>query len=102
MAFGDLISLLLCLILAGGLGILSQRILGFKMGGLFVSIFIGFVGAILGREMVGWFHLHEWVQLTIAGRTFPVTWCFIGALLATLIVGWIARKRGKRDEKKSV
>jgi len=29
MNFGDLISLLLCLILAGGLGILSQRILGF-------------------------------------------------------------------------
>ncbi len=100
MAFGDIISLLLCLILAGGLGVLSQRILGFKMGGLFVSIFIGFVGAILGREMVGWFNLPEWVHLTIAGRSFPVIWCFIGALLATLIVGWIARQSGRKDKKK--
>ena len=47
MHFGDFISLLLCLILAAGLGILSQRILGFKLGGLFVSIFIGFIGAVV-------------------------------------------------------
>lgn len=99
MTYGDLISLLLCLILAAGLGILSQRILGFKMGGLFVSIFIGFVGALLGREMVGWFRLPEWVHLSIAGRTFPVIWCFIGALLATLIVGAIA-KSSKGDKRK--
>lgn len=100
MAFGDLISLLLCLILAGGLGILSQRILGFKMGGLFVSVFIGFVGAILGREMVGWFHLPEWIHLTIAGRSFPVMWCFIGALISTLVVGWIARQSSRKDKGK--
>ena len=99
MTFGDFISLLLCLILAGGLGILSQRILGFKMGGLLVSIFIGFVGAILGREMVGWFHLPEWVHLTIGGRSFPLMWCFIGALIATLIVGMIARQGRTRDKR---
>jgi uncharacterized membrane protein YeaQ/YmgE (transglycosylase-associated protein family) len=99
MTFGDLISLLLCLVLAGGLGILSQRILGFKMGGLLVSIFIGFVGAILGREMVGWFHLPEWVHLTIAGRSFPLMWCFIGALIATLVVGAIARQGKTRDKR---
>jgi len=100
MTIGDFISLLLCLILAGGLGILSQRILGFKMGGLLVSIFIGFVGAILGREMYGWFNLPEWIHLTVAGRSFPVMWCFIGALLSTLIVGVIARRAGKREKRK--
>ena len=99
MHFGDLISLLLCLILAAGLGILSQRILGFKMGGLLVSIFIGFMGALLGREMVGWFHLPEWIYLTVAGRSFPVIWCTIGALIATAIVGAIAR-RSKREKGK--
>lgn len=100
MHFGDLISLLLCLVLAGGLGVLSQRILGFKMGGLLVSIFIGFVGAILGREMVGWFGLPEWVHLSIGGRSFPVMWCFIGALISTLIVGWIARHSGGKNKGK--
>jgi uncharacterized membrane protein YeaQ/YmgE (transglycosylase-associated protein family) len=100
MDFGDLISLLLCLILAGGLGILSQRILGFKMGGLFVSIFIGFVGALLGRELYHRFSLPEWLKLTIGSQTYPVMWCFIGALISTLIVGWIARQSGKRDRKK--
>ncbi|HLY08884.1 MAG TPA: hypothetical protein VKW04_06180 [Planctomycetota bacterium] len=99
MTFGDFISLLLCLIMAGGLGILSQRILGFKIGGLFVSIFIGFVGAILGREMVGWFHLPEWIHLTIDGRSFPVMWCFIGSLIATAVVGMIARRGAKREKR---
>ena len=76
-------ALLLCLILAAGLGILSQRILGFKMGGLLVSIFIGFIGAVLGRELVYWFHLPTWgIELHIAGRSFPVIWCTIGGLLA--------------------
>ena len=100
MNFGDFISLLLCLIMAAGMGLLSQRILGFKLGGLFVSIFIGFVGAILGREMVGWFHLHEPVHLDIEGRSFPVIWCFIGSLIATGVVGMIARSSAKRDKRK--
>jgi uncharacterized membrane protein YeaQ/YmgE (transglycosylase-associated protein family) len=100
MHFGDFISLLLCLILAGALGILSQRILGFKLGGLFVSIFIGFIGAVLGREMVHWFGLPEWIHLTIAGRTFPVFWCTVGALISTFIVGMIARGSSKREKRK--
>jgi uncharacterized membrane protein YeaQ/YmgE (transglycosylase-associated protein family) len=100
MTFGDFISLLLCLILAGGLGILSQRILGFKLGGLFVSIFIGFIGAVLGREMVHWFGLPEWIHLTIDGRSFPVIWCTVGALISTAVVGMIARRSSKREKRK--
>lgn len=100
MHFGDLISLLLCLILAAGLGILSQRILGFKLGGLFVSIFIGFIGAVLGRELVHWFHLPDWIHVDVAGRRFPVVWCTVGALIATLIFGSIARGRSKREKGK--
>lgn len=99
MTLGDFISLLLCLILAGGLGILSQRILGFKIGGLFVSILIGFVGALVGRELYRAFSLPEVLRLEIDGRPFPVTWCFVGSLLATLIFGWFA-KRGLRKEKR--
>jgi len=100
MHFGDLISLLLCLILSAVLGILSQRILGFKMGGLLVSIFIGFIGALLGRELHRWFHLPEWIYLTVDGRSFPVIWCTVGALIATAIVGAIARGRSKREKGK--
>ncbi|SRR5579883_300826 len=100
MTFGDFISLLLCLIMAGGLGLLAQRILGFKIGGLFVSVFIGFVGAILGREMVVWFGLPEPAHLVIHGASFPVMWCFIGSLIATVVVGMIARSSAKREKRK--
>jgi uncharacterized membrane protein YeaQ/YmgE (transglycosylase-associated protein family) len=100
MTLGTFIDLLLCLILAAALGIVAQRILGFKLGGLFVNIFIGFIGAVLGREMVHWFHLPEWIELRVAGRVFPVFWCTVGALIATLIVGLIARRRSKREKGK--
>jgi uncharacterized membrane protein YeaQ/YmgE (transglycosylase-associated protein family) len=100
MTFGDFISLLLCLILAAGLGLLSQRILGFKMGGLIVNIFIGFVGALLGRELYRAFHLPEWIRLSIGDQTFPLMWCVIGALISTLVVGAIARGTKKRDKGK--
>jgi len=100
MTFGDFISLLLCLVLAAGLGFLSQRILGFKLGGLFVSIFIGFVGAVLGREMVHWFGLREWVHISIDGRPFPVIWCLVGGLISTATVGLIARSASKKPKKK--
>ncbi|HZE98833.1 MAG TPA: hypothetical protein VE981_17625 [Planctomycetota bacterium] len=100
MQFGDFIILLLCFVLAGGLGILSQRILGFKTGGLLVSIFIGFVGALLGRELQRLFHSTDWMVVTVGDRQFPVFWCLAGALIATAVVGLIARKGAKREKRK--
>ncbi len=99
MTFDQAIHLLVCLILAAGLGLLSQRLLRLKIGGLFVSIFLGFVGAYLGMEAASLFHLPEVAHLTIRGRSFPLLWSLIGALAATLIVAAIASRRPKGKKK---
>jgi uncharacterized membrane protein YeaQ/YmgE (transglycosylase-associated protein family) len=100
MDFGDLIFLLLLLILSAGLGVLAQRILHLKMGGLFAATFLGLAGAYLGRELAGWLHLPDWgIGLNLHHRYFPLVWSVLGALGVTFIVACIA-KGGSKQKKK--
>lgn len=99
MDLGDLIFLLLLLILSAGLGILAQRILNLKLGGLFAATFLGFIGAYLGKELAGWLHLPHWgIGITIRYQFFPLVWSVVGALLATFIVASIARGASKKKK----
>ena len=100
MDLGDLIFLLLLLILSAGLGILAQRILHLKLGGLFASTFLGFIGAYLGKEIAGWLHLPDWgIGLNLHHHYFPLVWAVAGALLATFIVASIAKGASKQKKK---
>src|SRR5262245_47929071 len=100
MDLGDLIFFLLLLILSAGLGILSQRILHLKLGGLFAATFLGLVGAYLGREVAGWLHLPNWgIVLTIGYRSFPLIWAIVGALVTTIVVASIAKSFSKKQKK---
>ena len=99
MDLGDLIFFLLLLILSAGLGILAQRILRLKLGGLFAATFLGLVGAYLGREVAGWLHLSSWgLELRIGHRVFPLIWAVIGALVTTIVVASIAKSFSKQKK----
>lgn len=95
-----IVEFLILLGMAGILGVLSQRLLGTKLGGMFVAIFLGFIGAYLGREMAGWFHLPIIFDLRIGDHSFPILWSLLGCLIVTVIVGFIARGAKKQDKKK--
>ena len=100
MDLGDLIFLLLLLILSAGLGILAQRILHLKLGGLFASTFLGFIGAYLGKELAIWLHLPDWgIGLNLHHHYFPLVWSVLGALLATFVVACIAKGSSKQKKK---
>lgn len=100
MDFGDLIFLLLLLILSAGLGILAQRILHLKMGGLFAATFLGLAGAYLGPALASWLHLPDFgIGITISHRYFPLVWSVLGALLVTFSVACIAKGGSKKDKK---
>jgi len=100
MDLGDLIFLLLLLILSAGLGVLAQRILHLKLGGLFASTFLGFVGAYLGKVLADALHLPDFnVRLHIGHQSFPLVWIFLGALLSTFIVACIAKSFSKQKKK---
>jgi uncharacterized membrane protein YeaQ/YmgE (transglycosylase-associated protein family) len=98
---GDLIFLLLLLILSAGLGMLAQRILGLKLGGLLASTFLGFIGAYLGKVLADALHLSDYgIGINLHHHYFPLIWSVLGAILATFVVGCIAKgaSRGKKKE----
>ena len=100
MGLDDLIFLLLLLILSAGLGMLAQRILHLKLGGLFASTFLGLVGAYLGKAIAEWLHLSNFgISLYLHHREFPIVWSVLGALGATAVVAGIARGASKERKK---
>jgi uncharacterized membrane protein YeaQ/YmgE (transglycosylase-associated protein family) len=76
-----LTGLLVLLVVAGICGAVGRAIGGGTRGGFFVSIAVGFVGALLGMVIAGKFHLPELLMISIDGRAFPVLWSIIGASL---------------------
>src|SRR5262245_6733308 len=99
MDLGDVIFFLLLLILSAGLGILAQRILHLKLGGLFAATVLGLVGAYLGREAAGRLGLPHWgIGVTIRYHFFPLVWSIVGALVTTFVVASIARSSSKQKK----
>ena len=95
-----IVEFLILLGMAAILGLISQRLLGTKLGGLFVAIFLGFIGAYVGKEMAGWFHLPIIFDIHIGEHHFPVIWSLLGCLIVTVVVGFIAKGAKKQDKKK--
>ncbi len=91
---------IILLVMAAVLGILSQRLLGYKLGGLFVSIILGFLGGLVGKLMYGWFSLPIIFSVQIGSESFPVVWSLDGALHDTFLFGLVARSASKEQKKK--
>ena len=92
--------ILVLVVMAAVLGVLSQRVLGTKLGGLIVSIVLGIIGAFVGR-MIG-HHIPMTIRfnLEIGDARFPVLWSLFGALVTTFLVGLVAKSASKREKKK--
>jgi uncharacterized membrane protein YeaQ/YmgE (transglycosylase-associated protein family) len=73
--------LLVLLVVAGICGAVGRSIGGGTGGGFFVSIAVGFVGALLGTLLAGRFGLPELLMVAIDGHKFPILWSIIGASL---------------------
>jgi uncharacterized membrane protein YeaQ/YmgE (transglycosylase-associated protein family) len=95
-----LLEILLLIAMAAVLGLLSQRLLGYKLGGLVVSILLGFIGAFAGREVGHHFPLGIQFNLQIGDVSFPVFWSLVGALLATFLAGLFAKSASRHQKKK--
>ena len=78
--------LLVLLLIAGICGGIGRAIGGGTGGGFFVSIAVGFVGALLGTFVAHYFHLPELLSVTVDNHSFPVLWSIIGASLFVALV----------------
>lgn len=84
---------LILLLIAGVVGLVGQLISGFFIGGLFISIIVGFVGAVIGIELADALNLPEWLVITIGDESFPIVWSIIGAALLATLVGLLMPRR---------
>jgi uncharacterized membrane protein YeaQ/YmgE (transglycosylase-associated protein family) len=74
-----LTGLLIMLIIAGICGALGRAIGGGTGGGFFVSIALGFVGALLGTFLAHALRLPELLMVAVDRHPFPILWSIIGA-----------------------
>ncbi|HEY3498734.1 MAG TPA: hypothetical protein VGK73_28780 [Polyangiaceae bacterium] len=77
----SLIGLLVLLVIAGICGAIGRAIGGGTAGGFFVSIAVGFVGALLGTVLASHLKLPELLLISVEGKPFPILWSIIGASL---------------------
>lgn len=85
--FGFLLLLLVAAI-CGGIG---QSIAGYNVGGCFVSIVVGFIGAYIGIWIADKMNLPGFFALEIDGKPFPILWAIIGSAILTLIIALLRR-----------
>lgn len=84
---------ILFLIIAAFCGAIGQRIAGYTLGGCVVSIFVGFIGALLGKWLAGKLGLQYLLEVHIGGSPFPIVWSIIGAAVFAILVGLLTRHR---------
>lgn len=85
-----LTGLLIMLVVAGVCGAIGRSIGGGSRGGFFVSIAVGFIGALLGTFLAGRFGLPELLMVAVDGHRFPILWSIIGASLFVALMHLIS------------
>ncbi len=86
-----LLGFVVLLIIAAICGSVGQSLAGYDLGGCFVSIVVGFIGAYLGLWLAAKMGLPKLFEITIDGKPFPVVWAIIGSALFTLIMALLRR-----------
>jgi uncharacterized membrane protein YeaQ/YmgE (transglycosylase-associated protein family) len=93
----SLTGLLVLLIIAGVCGGIGRAIGGGTGGGFFVSIAVGFVGALLGSFVAHYFRLPELLMVSIDTHPFPILWSIIGAALFVALIHLVSGGAPRRS-----
>ena len=88
MSLVDFLLFLLIAALAGGLG---KLLAGFYPGGLIISIFSGYLGALLGTWIARQLSLPTWLTINVGGTAFPFLWATLGVAIILAVIGLIFR-----------
>lgn len=90
MSLGGFLLLIVIAAICGGIG---QSIAGYSLGGCFVSIIVGFIGAWLGPLIARELDLPMFYTMNIQGREFPIVWSIIGSAVFALVIGMLTKGR---------
>jgi uncharacterized membrane protein YeaQ/YmgE (transglycosylase-associated protein family) len=87
-----LLDILLILLIAAAAGGIGRLLAGYYPGGVLASIFIGFIGALLGTWLARLLLLPAWLTFTVGGTAFPFLWAIIGSTIFLILLSLIARR----------
>lgn len=87
----SIIGFLILLVIAAICGGIGQAIAGYSVGGCFVSIVVGFIGAWIGPMIARELGFPTFFSITIQGQSFPIVWSIIGSALFALVIGMLFR-----------
>lgn len=90
-----LLEIILLLLIAGISGSIGQALTGFSRGGCFLSIAVGFIGALIGTWIAQNMNLPDILVIDIGKVSFPVVWAILGAVVFTAILSLITPGRRK-------
>jgi uncharacterized membrane protein YeaQ/YmgE (transglycosylase-associated protein family) len=88
-----ILEFLVLLLVAGICGGVAQVLVGFSRGGCFVSIALGFIGALLGTWLARKLGLPELLPINIGDTSFPIVWSIIGAALFAAVIALLTPRR---------
>lgn len=92
----SILGFILLLIVAGICGAIGQAIVGWSRAGLFGSIAIGFVGALIGVWVARALGLPEWFNVRVEGESFPIIWSIAGSALFVAVLSLVSGRRRRR------
>jgi uncharacterized membrane protein YeaQ/YmgE (transglycosylase-associated protein family) len=87
-----LLEIVVLVVIAAVCGALGQAIAGFSRGGFFVSVALGFVGAVIGSWIARSLGLPEILPVKIGDTVMPITWSIIGSALFVAIISFFSKK----------
>jgi len=86
-----ILEFIILVVIAAICGALGQALAGYSLGGMVVSIIVGFIGALVGTWLARSFGLPELLMINVGGQPFPIVWAIIGSAILAAIVALISR-----------
>ncbi len=87
----NIVGLLVLLLVGAICGAIAQAIVGFRVGGFFLSAVVGFIGAMLGTWLARSMSLPSLLAVSIDGWRMDLLWAILGAILIVGLVSLIQR-----------
>jgi uncharacterized membrane protein YeaQ/YmgE (transglycosylase-associated protein family) len=76
-----ILDLVFLVVIAGVCGFIAAQLMGARRVNIILLIILGFVGALVGKLVCGYFHLPVIWQIWIGGNPFPIVWAVIGSVI---------------------
>lgn len=91
-----LTGLLILLIIAFVCGAIGKGLVGVGSGGLFTTIALGFIGALVGPWLASRLNLAEPFVLNVGGESFPILWSIIGSAVFIALLHLLSGRGWRR------